>query len=77
MLSNPPRVLRQQLKVISVADGVPYQPIKDVTIGGIIMMKYTSENEQVLVEPVVACGPKTNDDAKEPDAPEPFEYIED
>ncbi|KAL7035624.1 hypothetical protein ACKWTF_008475 [Chironomus riparius] len=77
MLSNPPRVLRQQLKVISVADGAPYQPIKDVTIGGIIMMKYTSENEQVLVEPVVACGPKTNDDAKEPDAPEPFEYIED
>lgn len=77
MLSNPARVLRQQLKVISVADGVPYQPVKDVTIGGIIMMKYTSENEQVLVEPVIACGPKTNDDAKEPDAPEPFEYIED
>jgi len=77
MLSNPARVLRQQLKVISVADGVPYQPVKDVTIGGIIMMKYTSENEQVLVEPVIACGPKTNDDAKEPEAPEPFEYVED
>lgn len=77
MLSNPARVLRQQLKVISVADGVPYSPVKDVTIGGIIMMKYTSENEQVLVEPVVACGPKTNDDAKEPEAPEPFEYVED
>jgi 26S proteasome regulatory subunit N2 len=77
MLSNPARVLRQQLKVISVADGVPYQPVKDITIGGIIMMKYTSENEQVLVEPVIACGPKTNDDAKEPEAPEPFEYVED
>lgn len=77
MLSNPPRVLRQQLKVISVAEGTPYQPVKDVTIGGIIMMKYTSENEQVLVEPVAACGPKSNDDAKEPDAPEPFEYVED
>lgn len=77
ILNNPARVLRQQLKVISVADGAPYQPVKDVTIGGIIMMKYTSENEQVLVEPVAACGPKSNDDAKEPDAPEPFEYIED
>lgn len=77
MLSNPPRVLRQQLKVISVAEGAPYQPVKDVTIGGIIMMQYTSQNEQVLVEPVAAYGPKSTDDAKEPDAPEPFEYIED
>jgi 26S proteasome regulatory subunit N2 len=77
MLSNPLRVLRQQLKVISVAEGSPYQAIKDVTIGGIVMMQYTSQNEQVLVEPVAAYGPKSSDDAKEPDAPEPFEYIED
>ncbi|CRK98309.1 CLUMA_CG011671, isoform A [Clunio marinus] len=77
ILHNPPRVLRQQLKVISVVEGSHYQPIKDVTIGGIIMMKYTSQSEQVLVEPVAAYGPKSNDDAKEPDAPEPFEYIED
>lgn len=76
-LHNPPRVLRQQLKVISVVEGSPYQPIKDVTIGGIVMMKYGSASEQVLVEPVAAYGPKSNDDAKEPDAPEPFEYIED
>lgn len=77
ILHNPPRVLRQQLKVVTVAEGSHYQPIKDVTIGGIIMTKYTSQNEQILVEPVAAYGPKSNDDAKEPDAPEPFEYIED
>lgn len=77
ILHNPPRVLRQQLKVISVADSSPYQPIKDVTIGGIIMMQYTSQTEQQLVEPVAAYGPKNTDDAKEPDAPEPFEYVED
>lgn len=77
ILQNPPRVLRQQLKVVSVAEGSPYHPIKDVTIGGIVMMKYGSQSEQVLVEPVAAYGPKSNDDAKEPDAPEPFEYIED
>lgn len=77
MLSNPPRVLRQQLKVISVAEGTPYTAVKDVTIGGIVMMQYTSQNEQVLVEPVAAYGPKSTDDAKEPEAPEPFEYIED
>lgn len=78
ILHNPPRVLRQQLKVVSVVDGLHYQPVKDVTIGGIVMMKYSSANEQTLVEPVAAYGPKSNDvDAKEPDAPEPFEYIED
>ena len=77
ILSNPPRVLRQQLKVISIAEGATYQPIKDVTIGGIVMMQYTSQNEQVLVEPVAAYGPKSNEDAKEPDAPEPFEFVED
>lgn len=39
------------------------------------MMQYTSKTDQVLVEPVAAYGPK-NDDAKEPEAPEPFEYVE-
>lgn len=77
VLSNPPRVLRQQLKVVSIAEGASYQPIKDITIGGIVMMQYTSQNEQVLVEPVAAYGPKSSDDAKEPDAPEPFEFVED
>jgi 26S proteasome regulatory subunit N2 len=77
VLHNPPRVLRQQLKVVSVAEGSSYQSIKDVTIGGIIMMKYSSASDQVLVEPVAAYGPKSNDDAKEPEAPEPFEYLDD
>lgn len=75
ILHNPPRVMRQQLKVISVAEGTPYTPLKEVTIGGIIMMQYTSQSDQVLVEPVAAYGPK-NEDVKEPEAPEPFEYIE-
>lgn len=76
ILNNPARVVRQQLKVISLVEGTPYQAIKDVTIGGIVMMKYGSTNEQQLVEPVAAYGPKSTDDAKEPDAPEPFEFID-
>uniref|UniRef100_A0A182WSV8 26S proteasome non-ATPase regulatory subunit 1 n=1 Tax=Anopheles quadriannulatus TaxID=34691 RepID=A0A182WSV8_ANOQN len=76
ILSNPARVMRQQLKVISIAEGTAYTPLKDVAIGGIIMMNHTAGGEQVLVEPVAACGPK-NDDLKEPEAPEPFEYVED
>ncbi|XP_055616187.1 26S proteasome non-ATPase regulatory subunit 1 [Toxorhynchites rutilus septentrionalis] len=76
ILHNPPRVMRQQLKVISIAEGTSYTPMKDVTIGGIIMMQHKVGEEQVLVERVTAYGPK-NDDLKEPEAPEPFEYIED
>ncbi|XP_039955831.1 26S proteasome non-ATPase regulatory subunit 1 [Bactrocera tryoni] len=77
ILQNPARVVRQQLKVISVAESQSYIPLKDVTIGGIIVLQHTGKSaEQELVEPVAAYGPK-NDDAKEPEPPEPFEYIED
>lgn len=77
IIQNPARVLRAQLKVISMAEGSHYTSIKDITIGGIVMMKHTSdEAEEVFVEPVAAYGPKS-EDVKEPEAPEPFEYIED
>lgn len=76
ILQNPARILRQQLKVVSLTKNQHYVPMKDITIGGIIVMKHVSSEEEVLVEPVVACGPKT-DDANEPEPPEPFEYIED
>ncbi|XP_011192002.2 26S proteasome non-ATPase regulatory subunit 1 [Zeugodacus cucurbitae] len=77
ILQNPARVVRQQLKVVSVAESQAYIPLKDVTIGGIIVLQHTGKAaEQELVEPVAAYGPK-NDDAKEPEPPEPFEYIED
>lgn len=78
ILQNPARVMRQQLKVISIVDGQSYVPLKEVTIGGIIVTQRTakSTDNEELVEPIAACGPK-GDDAKEPEAPEPFEYIED
>ncbi|XP_036324563.1 26S proteasome non-ATPase regulatory subunit 1-like [Rhagoletis pomonella] len=77
ILQNPARVVRQQLKVISVAEAQAFIPLKDVTIGGIIVLQHTGKSaEQELVEPVAAYGPK-NDEAKEPEPPEPFEYIED
>ncbi|XP_017131654.1 26S proteasome non-ATPase regulatory subunit 1 [Drosophila elegans] len=77
ILQNPARVLRQQLKVLSVIDGQSYEPLKDVTIGGIIVFQHNGKAEdQELVEPVAAFGPM-NDEEKEPEPPEPFEYIED
>ena len=34
VLSNPARVMRPQLQVISMEDPAKYKPIKDITIGG-------------------------------------------
>lgn len=44
--------------------------------GGIIILKDTSEEEEELVEPVSAHGPKIEEEEQEPEAPEPFEYID-
>ncbi|CAH1398877.1 unnamed protein product [Nezara viridula] len=77
ILSNPARVMKNQLKVCTLVDSGSYVPLKDISIGGIIMVRHVkagSEEEQ-LVEPVAAFGPKP-DDEKEPEPPEPFEYTE-
>nr|XP_050847452.1 26S proteasome non-ATPase regulatory subunit 1 isoform X1 [Vespula vulgaris] len=77
ILQNPARVLRQQLKVIQLVDGSHYVPVKDLQIGGIVMVKHIqADTEEELVEPVAAFGPKP-DEEKEADPPEPFEYTED
>lgn len=52
ILSNPARVLRQQLKVISLNEGSQYVPMKDISIGGIIMVRNSKPGEEELVEPV-------------------------
>lgn len=78
VLQNPARIMKNQLKVVSLVDSGSYVPLKEVNIGGIIMVRHLkagSEEEQ-LVEPVAAFGPKADDD-KEPEPPEPFEYTED
>ncbi|CAD6204307.1 GSCOCG00009910001-RA-CDS [Cotesia congregata] len=86
ILQNPARILRQQLKVIQLVEGSQYAPVKDIQIGGIVMLKHIKpESEEELVEPVAgdtillivsSFGPKP-DEEKEADPPEPFEYTED
>lgn len=77
ILQNPSRVMKQQLKAISVVEGSAYAPVKDISIGGIVMVRRVrSGGDEELVEPVAAFGPKSEDE-KEPDPPEPFEYNED
>ncbi|EZA54812.1 26S proteasome non-ATPase regulatory subunit [Ooceraea biroi] len=77
VLQNPARVLRQQLKVIQLVEGSNYVPVKDIQIGGIVMVKHMqTDAEEELVEPVAAFGPKPEEE-KEAEPPEPFEYTED
>ncbi|XP_076384985.1 regulatory particle non-ATPase 2 [Megachile rotundata] len=77
VLQNPARVLRQQLKVIQLVEGSHYVPVKDIQIGGIVMVKHIqADTEEELVEPVAAFGSKPNEE-KEADPPIAFEYNED
>uniref|UniRef100_A0A673M0X8 26S proteasome non-ATPase regulatory subunit 1 n=1 Tax=Sinocyclocheilus rhinocerous TaxID=307959 RepID=A0A673M0X8_9TELE len=76
MLKNPARAMPAQLKVLAMPDSCRYQPFKPLHTGGIIILKDTSEEEEELVEPVSAHGPKIEEEEQEPEAPEPFEYID-
>ncbi|XP_065208959.1 26S proteasome non-ATPase regulatory subunit 1 [Planococcus citri] len=76
ILSNPARVMNQQLKHLQLVEENAYKPLKDITIGGIILFRHVKkshEDKEELVEPVAAFGPKL-DDEKEADPPEPFEF---
>uniref|UniRef100_A0AAX7U9U2 26S proteasome non-ATPase regulatory subunit 1 n=1 Tax=Astatotilapia calliptera TaxID=8154 RepID=A0AAX7U9U2_ASTCA len=76
LLENPARVMPAQLKVLTMPETCRYQPFKPLHTGGIIIMKDTSEEEEELVEPVSAHGPKIEEEEQEPEPPEPFEYID-
>ncbi|KAJ7421240.1 hypothetical protein BTVI_18961 [Pitangus sulphuratus] len=77
LLDNPARVMPAQLKVLTMTESCRYQPFKPLSIGGIIILKDTSEDMEELVEPVAAHGPKIEEEEQEPEPPEPFEYIDD
>merc|ERR1739844_486247 len=82
MLSNPARVMKAQLKVISLEDG-KYRPMKDLSIGGVIMLDRSTEigvdEKEEIVEPILVnrAGASSEDSEEEPAPPEPFEYKED
>merc|ERR1712026_375948 len=69
MLSNPARVMKAQLKVISLEDG-KYRPMKDLSIGGVIMLDRSTEigvdEKEEIVEPIlVNRGGASSDDSEE------------
>ena len=52
ILNNPARVMRQQLKVIALNDNSQYVPLKDASIGGIVMVRNLKPGEEEIVENV-------------------------
>merc|ERR1712168_1795341 len=77
VLSNPARVMKAQLKVIHLEES-NYEPSKDLSIGGIIMLDNLSGEKEQIVEPmVVNKGEKEEDEGTEPEPPQPFMWTED
>merc|ERR1711910_154787 len=78
-LSNPARVMKAQLKVVSLEDA-RYRPMKDLSIGGIVMLNRTDkgDKEEEIVEPMEVNKASTGseEEGDEPAPPEPFEWRE-
>merc|ERR1711976_862651 len=81
LLSNPARVMKQQLKVVTMEDS-KYRPMKDISIGGVIMLdraELGADEKEEIVEPILVnkAGSSTESEEEEPAPPEPFQYTED
>merc|ERR1719334_2391773 len=78
MLANPARVMKAQLKVINLEDE-RYAPVKDLSIGGIVLLDNTTGEKEEIVEPmeVNKASTTTEEEGEEPQPPEPFEWSED
>merc|ERR1719420_626988 len=82
LLSNPARVMKAQLKVVSLEEGSKYRPMKDLSIGGVIMLdraELGADEKEEIVEPILVnkAGASKEDEEEEPAPPEPFQYTED
>merc|ERR1711881_811253 len=79
MLANPARVMKAQLKVVTLEDA-RYRPMKDLSIGGIVMLNRTDKGDKddEIVEPMEVNKASTGseEEGDEPAPPEPFEWRE-
>merc|ERR1712210_267836 len=79
MLANPARVMKAQLKVVTLEDA-RYRPMKDLSIGGIVMLNRTDkgDKDEEIVEPMEVNKASTGseEEGDEPAPPEPFEWKE-
>merc|ERR1712108_40108 len=72
VLNNPARVMKPQLQVISLEQSARYKPVKDISIGGIIMMKKIGDEEEEEIVKPVEIKRELGDVEEEPEPPEPF-----
>merc|ERR1712192_218828 len=79
MLANPARVMKAQLKVVTLEDA-RYRPMKDLSIGSIVMLNRTDkgDKDEEIVEPmeVNKASTSSEEEGDEPAPPEPFEWKE-
>jgi len=76
ILQNPCRVVRPQLNVVNLEEPTKFKPIKEISSGGIILVRRIDGSECEIVEPVSVDTKKGDAEDPEPEAPEPFEYTE-
>jgi 26S proteasome regulatory subunit N2 len=64
-----------QQRVLSLTKNSRYQPLKEVSSGGLIMLRdLQSDQPEIIVETVKAGGPVKEEETSEPEPPEPFEW---
>ncbi len=89
LLQNPARVMRAQLRLVSLTPSCRYESLKPISQGGIIILRdrRPADGDERLVESVRAHGPTSrgsdgnggdldDGDLPEPEPPEPFEWTE-
>merc|ERR1712193_339948 len=70
MLSNPARVMKAQLKVVTLEDE-KYMPMKNISIGGVIILdraQLENDEKEEIVEPILVNkgGSSTDSEEEEP-----------
>merc|ERR1712152_57006 len=70
ILQNPCRVVRPQLNVVNLEEPTKFKPIKEISSGGIILVRRIDGSECEIVEPVSVDTKKGDAEDPEPEAPE-------
>ena len=90
LLQNPARVMRAQLRLVSMTPFCRYESLKPISQGGIVILRdrRPTDGDERLVEAVRAHGPTSgagangsggdsdDGDLPEPEPPEPFEWTD-
>jgi len=75
MLKNPARVMKQQLKQMSLPEDSRYSPLKNLAVGGVILVRdKRSDQPQEHVQLEKAGGVHAGEEEPEPEPPQPFEF---